>query len=89
MENPGNEALKKEEEMPDDEQRKPKIAKKHRRGQSCPRPTEIMEGKSSMPLKACSQSIPRKRTSTVGQPWEPGEGAIQGETVTSALNSHN
>ena len=42
-----------------------------------------------MPPKACPRSIPRKRTSIVGQPWEPGGGAIQGETVTSALNAHN
>ena len=69
-----------EEEMPEDERRKSK---------SCSRPTEIIEGKSGMPLKAASQSIPRKRTSTVGQPWEPGRGAIQGETVTSALNTYS
>ena len=42
-----------------------------------------------MPLKAASKGIPRKRTNTVGQPWEHGGGAIPGETVTFALNAHN
>ena len=69
--------------------KKVQIAKQHCRGQSCSQPTEIIEGKSGMPSKVASQSIPRKRTSTVGQPWEPGGGAIQGEIVTSALNAHN
>ena len=42
-----------------------------------------------MPLKTASQDIPRKRTNTVGQPWEHGGGAIPGESVTSTLNAHN
>ena len=45
-----------------------------------------MEGKSGISLKACLRSIPRKWTSAVGQSWELGGGAIQEETVTSALN---
>ena len=61
----------------------------HPKEKDCPQPTEIIEGKSSMPSKAGSQSIPRKRTSTMGQPWEPGGGAIQGGTVTFILNTHN
>ena len=69
--------------------KKVQIAQKHRRGQSCSRPAEIIEGKRGTPSKAASQSIPRKRTSTVGQPWEHGGGVIQGETVTFALNAHN
>ena len=32
---------------------------------------------------------PKKKTSTVGQPWEHGGRVIQGETVTSTLNAHN
>ena len=48
--------------------KKVQVAKRHRRGQSCPRPTEIIRRKSGMPLKAASQGIPRKRTNTVGQP---------------------
>ena len=63
---------------------KVQIAKQHRRGQPYPWPIEITEKKSGMTSKAASQSIPIKRTSTMGQPWEPDEGAIQGETVTSA-----
>ena len=69
--------------------KKVQIAEQHCRGQPCPWPTEIIERKSGMPLEAASQSIPIKRTSTVGQPWEPDGGAIQGETVTSALKAHN
>ena len=69
--------------------KKVQIAKKHRRGQSYSRRTEIIEGKNSTPSKAASQSILRKRTSTVGWPWEPSGGAIQGETITSVLNDHN
>ena len=30
----------------------------------------------------------KKRTNTVGQPWEHGGGAIPGEVVTSVLNAH-
>ena len=42
-----------------------------------------------MPLKTASQGIPRKkRTNTVGQPWEHGGGEIAREVVTSALNAH-
>ena len=69
--------------------KKVQIAEKYRREQSCSRRTEIIEGRSSTPSRAASQSIPRKRTSTVGRPWEPNEGVIQGETVTSALNEYN
>ena len=69
--------------------KKVQITKKHRRGQSCSRPIEIIEGKSGTPSKVASQNIPRKRKSTVGQPWEFGGGAIQGENVTSTLNSPN
>ena len=50
---------------------------------------QIPEGKNGTPSKAASQSTPRKRTSTVGHPWGYGVGAIQGETVTSALNAPN
>ena len=53
--------------------KKVQIAKQHRQGQSYPLPTEIIEGKSGMPSKAASQSIPRNGTSAVGQPWEPVE----------------
>ena len=69
--------------------KKIQIAKRHHRGQSCPRPTEIIRKKRGMPLKAASQGILRNRTNTVGQPWEHGGGAIPGETVTSTLNAHN
>ena len=69
--------------------KKAQIAKKHCRGQFCPQPTEILEGKNGTPSKAASQSVPRKRTSTVGHPWEHSGGAIQGEIVISALNAHN
>ena len=31
----------------------------------------------------------KKRTSTVGQPWEHGGWAILGEAITSVLNAHN
>ena len=48
-----------------------------------------MEGKSSTPPKAASQGVPRENTSAMSQPWEYGGEAIQGETVTSALNAHN
>ena len=44
---------------------------------------------SGMPSKVSLQSIPGNRISTMGQPWEPGGGAIQGETVTSTLNARN
>ena len=50
---------------------------------------QILEGKNGISSKAASQSAPRKRTSTVGHPWGYGVGAIQGETVTSALNAPN
>ena len=69
--------------------KKAQITKQHRRGQSCPRPARIVDGKSGMPPKACSHSIPRKMISIVGQPWELGGGAIQGETITSTFNAHN
>ena len=69
--------------------KKVQIAKQHHQGQSCPWPTEIIEGKSGMPSKAASQGIPKKRTNTVGQLWEHGGGAIPGETVTFTLNAHN
>ena len=36
------------------------VARRHCRGQSCPRPTEIVRKKSDMPLKITSPSIPRK-----------------------------
>ena len=49
----------------------------------------ITEGKSGKPPKAASQSVPRESTSAMSQPWEYGRGAIQGETITSALNAHN
>ena len=45
--------------------------------------------KNSTPAKAASQSTPKRRTSTVGYPWAYGAGAIQGETVTFALNIPN
>ena len=48
-----------------------------------------MEGKSDTPPKAASQSIPRESTSAMSPSWEYGGGAIQEETVTSALNAHN
>ena len=50
---------------------------------------QIPRGENSAPAKAASQSAPRRRTSTVGYPWAYGAGAIQGETVTSALNAPN
>ena len=65
------------------------MAQKYRRGQSCPRPTQILVGKNGPPLTAASQSVPRKRTTTVGQSREHSVGIVQGETVTSALNAHN
>ena len=77
-----------EEEMSEDEQRMSKLPGRCR-GQSCPWQTEITEGKSSTPPKAASQSVPKESTSVMSQPWEYGGGAIQGETVTSALNVHN
>ena len=54
-----------------------------------PRQTKITEGKSGTPPRATSQSVPRESTSAMGQPWEHGGGAIQGETDTSALDAHN
>ena len=69
--------------------KKAQIARRRCRGQSCPRQTEITEGKSSMPPKAASQSVPRESTSAMSQPWEYGGGENQGEIVTSALNAHN
>ena len=69
--------------------KKVQITEKYRRGQSCSQRTEIIEGRSGTPSRAASQSIPRKRTSTVGRPWEPSGGVIQGETVTFALNGYN
>ena len=51
--------------------------------------SQIPRGKNSTPAKAASQSAPRRRTSTVGYPWAYGAGAVQGETITSALNAPN
>ena len=48
--------------------KKAQIARRRCRGQSCPRQTEITEGKSSMPPKATSQSVPRESTSAMSQP---------------------
>ena len=45
--------------------------------------------KSGTPPKATSQSVLRESTSAMSQLWKYGGGAIQGETVTSALNAHN
>ena len=50
---------------------------------------QIQEGKNGTPSKAAFQSGPRKRASTVGHPWGYSVGAIQEETVTSALNAPN
>ena len=50
---------------------------------------QIPEEKNGTPSKTASQSAPKKKTSTVGHPWGYGVGAIQGETVTSALNAPN
>ena len=46
--------------------------------------SQILGEKNGTPAKTASQSTPRKRTSTVGYPWEYGVGTIQRETVTSA-----
>ena len=51
--------------------------------------SQILEGKNGTPSKTASQSALRKRTSTVRHLWEHGVGAIQGETVTFALNAPN
>ena len=51
--------------------------------------SQIPGGKNSTPAKAASQSAPKRRTSTVGYPWPYGAGAIQRETITSALNAPN
>ena len=69
--------------------KKVRTARRRYRGQFCSRQTEITEGESGMPPRAVSQSVPRESTSAIGQPWEYGGGAIQGETVTSTLNAHN
>ena len=69
--------------------KKVQTSEQHRYGQPRPRLIEITERKSGMTSRAALQSIPIKRTSTVGQPWEPGGGAIQGQTITSALIAHN
>ena len=53
------------------------------------RPTQILEGKNGTPSTAASQSVPRKRTSVIGQPQGHYVGTAQGETVISALNAHN
>ena len=69
--------------------KKVQVAQKHRRGQSGPRPTQILVGKNGPPSTATSQSVSRKRTSTVGQLREHGVRTVQGKTVTFALNAHN
>ena len=68
---------------------KAQVARRHRRGPSCPRPTKVTEGENSTPSKTALPVVPNKRTNTVGQLWGHGGGAILGEAVTSALNARN
>ena len=37
------------------------VAKRHRQGQPCPWPTEIVRRKSGMPLNTASQRVPNKK----------------------------
>ena len=50
--------------------KKVQTARRHCRGQSCSRQTEITEGESGTPPWAVSQSVPRESTSAISQPWE-------------------
>ena len=49
------------EEMPKDEKKRVEVAKRHSRGQSCPRPTKIVRRKSGMPLNTASQRVSSKK----------------------------
>ena len=69
--------------------KKVQIAGRRCRGQSCPRQTKITEGEGSTPPRAVSQSVPRESTSAMRQPWEYSGGAVPGQAITSALNTHS
>ena len=61
--------------------KKVQTAKRRCWGQSCPRQTEVTEGKSGMPLKTAFPDLPNKKsTNIVSQPWEHDGGAIPGES---------
>ena len=78
----------KEGETAEDKQRKPKWPRNVAEDDlalGIPNP----KGKEQHTGKGSPQSAPRRRTSTVGYLWAYGAGAIQGETVTSALNAPN
>ena len=45
-----------------------------------------LEGKNGTPSKDAPRALPEERVSTVGRAWGYGVGAVQGKTVTSALN---
>ena len=69
--------------------KKVQAARRRRRGQPCPRRTEVTEGESGTSLRTASPGVPNKKTNTVGHLWGRGGRAILGEAVTSALNAHS
>ena len=49
--------------------------------------SQNLEGKNGTPSKAAPKVLPEERMSTVGLAWGYNVGAVQGKTVTSALNA--
>ena len=79
----------KEEEMSENERRRSKLSGDVTENNPFLSKLRSRKEKEWHALKGPPWASQAKSTNTVGQPWEYGRGAIQEETDTPTLNTHN